>query len=210
MKIARRIALVVDWVLAVALSIATILFVLAHFFKEALAAALPETPFLLHGWGLVIMLLAGAAVLALNVVAAWDVIRVLLGWEYLELPAETGSVNVSVRAVREALEGALRLVDQVSGARVAVAPPTKPGRPVIVRAYVDLNETVIYHSISRSLIDILKARFRDVAGSMPVECQVYWLKIKNDNPRLAAIRQQLPVRDMRPQFPVEEEGQDPT
>jgi hypothetical protein len=208
MRLLKTIAIVVDWAIAVAFSISGLVYVLAHFFRESLADVLPGTPFLLHGWGLAAMALAALAVLAINAAVAYCAIRAALGADYLKLHSDDGRVNVSVRALREALEGALMAVHEISEAHVVVAAPGKPGKPVIIRAHVSLSEGVVYHSISRGIISILESKFGDVVSpGTPVECHVYWDKIRNDNPRLTARRQML-AEGLRPQFPVGDEGQD--
>jgi hypothetical protein len=209
MKVVRKVAQAVDWTLAVVLALAALGLLAARIAPSEWAAfSRPLGDFaFLNGWGLALVTLGALLVLALNAAAAWDWARSVFWPEYLRLDTMSGRVSVSVRAVEQALKRAVLDLDEVSDASVSVTPPGKPGKPVEVRAYVAIKETVIYQSVSRGILDVLETRFGEIVGAgVAVSCRVFWQKITYDGSR-APRRRGAPAESMMPQFPVGDEGQ---
>lgn len=205
MKVLRKIALFVDWTLAVALGLGVLVFVFQSVMGNDPLLDLQPKYVALRGWYISIATLAGCGLLLLNLAVVLDIIAPKLWSEYLKLETEHGTVRVAIKAVQDALTRSITALEEVSGARVLVAAPGKPGRPVVIRAYVALRESVVYHSISRGIIDVLESKFSDIVSEgTPVECHVYWEKIKHDASRQSSLRQEMPVDDLRPRFPVDQ------
>jgi hypothetical protein len=149
-----------------------------------------------------VVVLVGLVLVILNLALLWNFFARIFGMEYLRLDSARGRTSVSVKALEEALERSVHSIAEVTAARVRVSPPSKKGKPVVLRAYVSLRGSVVYHSISRSIMNVLEATFNDVVSeSMTVQCHVYWEKIRQDKGAGAS----APSGPLRPQFPVDEE-----
>lgn len=149
------------------------------------------------------VIVVGLVLVALEIVLVWDFLSKAFGMEYLRLEGGTGGVSVSIRALQDALERAVKGIAEVSSARVRISPPGRKGRPVVIKAYVSLRGAIVYHSISRSIMNVLDTTFNDIVSEgVPVHCQVYWEKIRQDTMTPTG---KEPSESLRPRFPVEEE-----
>ena len=199
MRFLRRVALLVDWALALLVGASA-----AVWGIWATISPVPvAVPYTQAGrTSTAVIALAGLVVVALNLVLLWGVLSRVFGMEYLKLDSARGRISVSVRALEEALERAVHTIAEVTAARIRVSPPASKGKPVVLKAFVSLRGSVVYHSISRSIMNVLEATFNDIVSqSMPVQCHVYWEKIRQDKGAAAS----PPAESMRPQFPVDEE-----
>ncbi len=200
MKALRAIAIAVDWAVGLFLGVSAVVWgVWAKFDPTTMNVNLSDTSI-----GALAIIIAGGAVLAaLNVVLLWGFMTRLCGMEYLRLESSGGSVSVSVKAVEEALRRSVLEIAEVSGVRVRVTPPTRKGKAVVVKTYVSLRGSVVYHSISRSIIGVLESTFSDIVSeAAPVKCHVYWEKIRREG---GSSGQAQPAESLRPRFPVGEE-----
>jgi len=192
---------------------------IAHFVNWAVVLALGAAAVVWCIWGLVspaplimpladltvrtavIIMAAGGVLIALNIVLVWDFLSRAFGMDYLRL--ESG-VSVSLKALQDALERAVKDIAEVSAARVRVSPPARKGKPVVIKAYVSLRGTIVYHSISRAIMNALETTFYDIVSEgVPVRCQVFWEKIRKEAAAPPAGKE--PSESLRPRFPVEEE-----
>ena len=210
MRIVRYVAIVIDWLLAVALGAAVALvWLLADVFKHPAATKLAAN-LGLNTWDYASIVLFGLGLLVLNVVVLVDLVANSWYPSYLRLNTPTGRVNVSTRAIEDALRRVVMNVDGVDAVRVRVSAPSKPGRPVSVRTHVTMRGGVVYHDVSRAIVAAVEYKFSDIVGAgIPLECHVYWEKIKAES--AAPQPPETPVYEaLRPQFPIEEDEQDVT
>jgi hypothetical protein len=210
MRIVKYIALAIDWVLAVAIGAAVALvWLLAGVFKHP-AAAKMVADLDLNAWDNASIVCFGLGLLVLNVVVLIDLVANSWYPSYLRLNTPAGRVNVSTRAIEDALRRVVMGVDGVDAARVRVSAPAKRGRPVSVRTHITMRGGVVYHDVSRAIVSAVESRFSDIVGAgIALECHVYWEKIKAESAGPQA--PETPVYDtLRPQFPVEEDDQDAT
>lgn len=199
MKVLKAIAIILDWAVALFLGASAVIWAIwTKIHPVALNVDLSETSL----GGLVLIIVAGAVLVALNVVLFWGFMTRVCGMEYLRLESSGGSVSVSVKAVEEALRRSVLEIAEVSEVRVRVTPPARKGKAVVVKTYVSLRGSVVYHSISRSIIGILESTFSDIVSeAAPVQCHVYWEKIRREG----GPAQAHPTESLRPRFPVGEE-----
>jgi len=210
MRILRHIALVVDWLFGVALGFAALLWVYVSLFGGMSTAGVTVTQLTLHGWHLGLAVLIGCGLLILNLAVVFDLATTYLFPPYLRLQTAGARVSVSVRAIQGALKRAVLALEEVSGVRVRIHAPRKVGRAVVIEAYVTLESGVVYRDVSRSIINAMETKFGDIVGpGVPVECHVYWEKIKREDGKGGGAKASR-YEVIRPQFPVEEEGQDVT
>lgn len=198
MRFMRPVALVVNWAVVITLG----LFAIGLVLNDLLGIFV--VPFNLAGRTMIIFVVGGTVLVALNVLLLWDVISRIFGDAYLKLEGGSGRINVSVKAIQDTLERALRDMAEVTAANVRVQAPKKKGRPVVISAHVNLKGNVVYHSISRAIIGVLESTFSNIVSEgAPVECHVFWEKIRQD--RGASRPAAEPAASLRPRFPVEEE-----
>ncbi len=203
MGVLRKVAHFLNWAVTLLLGAAAVVW--------CAWALVSPAPVVVPIWELsvrtsVVFILAGALLVTLNTVLIWDFLSNAFGLKYLKL--DGGRVSVSVKALQDALERAVKGIPEVSAARVSVSPPARRGRPVLIKAYVSLRGSIVYHSISSSVMSVLENTFSDIVSEgSPVRCQVYWEKIRQDN--TAAPSGTGYAEGLRPRFPVEvEEEQD--
>ena len=175
MRVLKSITLFLDWLVGLVLGASVVVWTVWGVVSPSdLAFHFPAVA-TLRG---ILLLAAGTLLLALNIMLVWGFLTRMFGMEYLQLDS---GVNVSVRALQDALERAVLDIAEVSGARVKITPPARKGKSVILEAYVSLKGHVVYHSISKSIINCLERTFDDIVSEgAPVKCSVFWEKIRQD------------------------------
>jgi len=201
MSVLKKIAHFVNWAVVLVLGAAAVVW--------CIWGVVSPTPLIMPVADLtvrtaVIIIAAGGVLIALNIVLVWDFLSRAFGMDYLRLESSGGRVSVSVKALQDALERAVKGIAEVSAARVRVSPPARKGKPVVIKAYVSLRGTIVYHSISRAIMNVLETTFNDIVSEdVPVRCQVFWEKIRKEAAAPPAGKE--PSESLRPRFPVEEE-----
>ncbi len=199
MRALKAVVVFVDWFFAIAAGIFALMWIITGFFKSG-----TTWPVSGDGVAVLIIIVVAFVLVVLNALLAADVLARAFGVSYLKLEGAGGRVNVSVRALQEALERAVKDIAEVTAARVRIQAPRKKGRPVIIHSFVNLKGSVVYHSISRSIINVMESSFSDIVSEgTPVECHVFWEKIRQDAP--AVSQAAPPSESLRPRFPVEQE-----
>jgi hypothetical protein len=201
MRLLKSATYFIDWLIALAASASAVTWCVYGWVEPVPLAF--EKPVLFSRW-FVIVLVAALVVLALNVILLWEKITGLFGVDYLRLESSKGEISVSVRALQDALERAVRGISEVTGVRVKVCPTGQRAKSVVIKAYVSLRGSVVYHNISRAIVSVLETTFNDiVSDGVDVKCQVFWEKIRQERSTAPASRE--PAESLRPRFPVEED-----
>lgn len=205
MRIMRYVALAIDWMIAIVVPGGILLFwLLATFFKYSPAVNF-LSKFELTGWDCAGLVLGSIGVLVLNVLVVIDLVLKVCCPTYIRTETPAGMVSISIRAIQDALRRSVLAVDGVSSVRVSVSAPAKRGKPAIARAYVTLKGGISYRDVSAAIAGALEYKFADIVGSsIPLECRLYWEKIKTDASAAAAAPAPQ-YESVRPQFPVEDD-----
>lgn len=200
MSVLKKIAHFINWAVVLLLGASAVVWCVWGFIRPVpLAFSFQELPVR----SAIIAIVAGVVLIVLETVLVWDFLSRVFGMEYLRLEGGTGRVSVSIRALQDALERAVKGIAEVSAARVRISPPARKDKPVVIKTYVSLRGAIVYHSISRSIMNVLETTFNDIVSEgVPVHCQVYWEKIRQDT-TISARKE--PSESLRPRFPVEEE-----
>ncbi len=204
MRVLRYIALAVDALVAVLLGGGAVLLWFMASVVDHPAAAQWVAALKLNTYDYAAMTLFGFGLLGLNLSVAIDVIKELCCPAYLKLRTPNGQVSVSTKAIEDALRAVALAVEGVDTARVRVSAPLRAKRPVVVRARVTLWGGIFYHDVSRAVAEAMEYKFADIVGKgVPLECHVYWEKIKAEGAKPEAAKPKYGA--VRPQFPVETE-----
>lgn len=197
MRILRSVALVVNWAVAILAGGFALGWPMWGFITGDRVTMLSDR-------ALAVIMVSGLIVIALNIMLLWRFLGRAFGGNYLRLEGAGGRINVSIKALENEFERSLGEIPEVTRARVRVFAPTRKGKPVVIRAHVNLRGSVVYHSISRAIIGVLESRFSEtVSESTPVECHVFWEKIRQEHG--PSPDEQATGETLRPQFPVGEQ-----
>ncbi len=208
MRILRQIAVVFDWVLAVTVAFVALLWGGASVFGRE---TFVQRFFAAFGFfDYLGVMFFGVCLLVLNVAIVAELVARMRGLSYLQLDTPGGKVNVSLRAMQDALRRAVQAIEGVGAATIRVTAPSRAGRPVVVRAYLTLSGGEMHRDVSRNIVSAMEMKFNDIVGaSIPLECHVYWEKIK-DKSKAAVAGRPGEYEVLRPQFPVDEDSQEST
>jgi len=200
MKILRTVALVADWIVGIAAGIAGVVWGFAGAFGYSLVSETGGAG--VTGREYAAAIVVGAALAALNVIVVIDLVKSFYWAPYLVVESGGARMNISTRAIQDALRRAVLALDEVSSAHVRVLSPRKGGKAVLANAYVALKDNVVYHDISRSITSAMEGKFSEiVGGAISVECHIYWEKIKHGSKPPS--ERKKPFEVVRPQWPVD-------